>query len=127
MVVPTRPNSITGQSARMNRASEVPPDVDRSGRIPSLAWTVSATTCTKRSGGVSKASPEIAVFRRTLPGKAWSAVSHSAASHRTSPWPVWAGLKRMLSRALALAGMTLVATSSAVRAVNSRCEGWNSG
>ena len=46
---------------------------------------------------------------------------------RPAPAPVWFGLKRMLSRAVATAGITLVAGLATSMVVISRFEGWNSG
>ena len=46
---------------------------------------------------------------------------------RSSCWPVWFGLKRMLRRARATPGMMLVAVFGTSIMVTSRFDGWNSG
>ena len=59
MVLPTRPNSTTGQWFLTNRASEVPPVVESSGHFPVSAKTAFDTISESRPGGVKKLSPEI--------------------------------------------------------------------
>ena len=63
----------------------------------------------------------------TVPAKLASARARSSSSHADSSAPFQLGLKRMLSRALARAGMTLWAGLPTSRSVTSRREGWNSG
>ena len=58
MVALTRPNSITGQTSRRKRASEVPPVVDASGSTPVSAFTAAAMMSENAPGGVRKGSPE---------------------------------------------------------------------
>ena len=111
----------------MKRASEVPPVVDRTGCTPSSPSIASAHRATNGSGGVRKASPEMAASTDTVPRNPALARRASASSQRTSSAPLWAGLKRMLIRARARAGMMFWAGLPISISVISRLEGWNSG
>jgi len=57
MVALTSPNSITGQTLRRNRASDVPPVVEGSGSTPVSAFTAAAILSLKAPGGVRNGSP----------------------------------------------------------------------
>ena len=111
----------------MKRASEVPPVVESSALRPVTAAAASETTSTKGPGSVRKASPLTAMRTWTLPANPSPALAASASIQSLRAWPVWAGLKRMFSRALAWAGITLVAGLPTSMVVTSRFDGWNSG
>ena len=88
MVAPTRPSSTTGQSARMKRASEMPPVVQSSGSRPATSRTAPAQISTKSPGSVMKAFPVSFVRSETAPANASSALAaHSACSQAASPAP----------------------------------------
>ena len=101
--------------------------VDRVGAMASSAPMASAQRATKASGAVRKASPEMVASTETVPRKSAAARRHSASSQRTRSTPRWPGLKRMLIRARARAGMMFWAGLPISISVISRLEGWNSG
>ena len=110
----------------MNRASDVPPDVDSSGIAPVTSATAAATRSVNAPRSVRNASPLICGVMVILPAKPTDARHTSSSNQSASCWPVWLGLKRMLNRARATPGITLVAVLGASIMVTSRFDGWNS-
>ena len=88
------------------RASEVPPDVDRTGCRFVSCWTTPRTMSTKGPGAVRNASPEI--WASTLSVTPVCSCTAAARSRRRSsrPAPVCRSLKRMLTTATAFSGIT---------------------
>ena len=119
MVALHRPNSITGHTARRNRASEVPPVVEGSGSRPVSAFTARAMMSENSPGGVRNGSPEMIGSARP---PCFCAISPTISD---SEAPEWQSLKRIEMRAFALAGMTLCARFGVSISVISRLLGWN--
>ena len=94
----TRPNSITGQTARRKRASDVPPVVEASGSIPVSSPPPPRPAQKIAPGCVRNGSPEM--IGRAVPPCFWA----MAAILRDSSVPVWVSLKRIEMRASALRG-----------------------
>ena len=63
MVWPTRPNSTTGHTSLMKRASEVPPEVESSGVRPVSSRIAPASSAVSGPGEVTKASPLVLIAR----------------------------------------------------------------
>ena len=106
---PPSPTSTTGQWSLMNRASEVPPEVESSGRTPVSASTARTTRSENGPGAVRKLSP--ATWKRAampMPNSAATA-SASCSIHSDRLAEVWASLKRIFTVARASAGITLLA------------------
>ena len=98
--------------------------VDSSGGAPATSATAAEMTSVKAPGSVRKASPLMVGLTMTLPWKPSPAARASCAIQSARPWPLWFGLKRMFSRALATAGIRLVVGLPTSTVVISRFEGW---
>ena len=59
IVLPTKPNSVTGHIFLINLASDVPPVVDSFGCTPNSFFTASEINSESSPGGVIKLSPVI--------------------------------------------------------------------
>jgi len=94
--------------------------VDNSGSRPVAALTAAATTLESGPGGVRKASPEIEMSRRLF---APARSARCSSRNSDSEAPVCWSLKRMLSRASALAGIRLVVALPTSMVVISRLVG----
>ena len=73
---------------------------------------------------VRKASPLMIDRTSTLPLKPSPAAATVSAIQASSSAPLWAGLKRMFSRAFTSRGITLLAVLPTSMVVTSRFDGW---